>query len=138
MRAKVLTPLVKSLSEWVDVTGLKVPVYLLALSSSLTATAPALQLPLHDVQTPTNTAATLVPMRPKVQTKSLRICLLICTNGFCSVWITARYTNAAMDNETPADRKRRLTRERGKKWRAKPDVKEKEQERARKKHQHVL
>jgi hypothetical protein len=62
----------KSLSEWVDVTGLKVPVYLLALSSSLTATAPVLQLPLRDVEPPTTTAATLVPMRPKVPTPLMK------------------------------------------------------------------
>jgi hypothetical protein len=34
-----------------------------------------------------------------------------------------------MENETPEDRKRRLSRERGKRWRAKPDVQEKKRER---------
>jgi hypothetical protein len=39
-----------SLSEWVDVAGLlKVPAYVSTLSSALTATAPALQLPVRDV-----------------------------------------------------------------------------------------
>ena len=38
-----------------------------------------------------------------------------------------------MNLETAEERKRRLTRERGKKWRAKPDVQEREKERARKK-----